>query len=124
NQLDWLMQVEGMDRATALHTLETWDGPRQIQTPDDGAAKRAFGLQLWEQAQPIAGTLAARYLSDIRKIDLAALPANIDEVLRFHPRCPFGPGSYNPCLLALMRNPTTDAPTGIQRIRLTPAGRN
>jgi len=123
NQLDWLMLVEGMDRATALHTLETWDGPREIiPAPDDGETKRAFALQLWEQAQPIAGTLAARYLSDIRKIDLAALPASIDEALRFHPRCPFG-GTYHPCLLALMRNPSTDAPTGIQRIGLTPEAR-
>jgi len=119
NQLDWLMLVEGMDRRTALNTLETWDGPRQIQAPDDGEAKRAFALQLWEQAQPITGTLAARYLSDIRKIDLAALPASIDEALRFHPRCPFGPGAHHPCLLALMRNPTTDVVTGIQRIGLT-----
>jgi Toprim domain/CHC2 zinc finger len=121
NQLDWLMQVEGMDRATALDTLEKWDGPREIiPTLDDGEAKRAFALQLWERAQPIAGTLAARYLSDIRKIDIAALPASIDEALRFHPRCPFGPGAYHPCLLALMHNPTTDAVTGVQRIGLTP----
>ena len=43
--------------------------------------------------------------------------------LRFHPRCPFGSGMRHPCLLALMRNAVTDAPTGIQRIaldRLTP----
>src|SRR5262249_11326060 len=52
----------------------------------------------------------------------AALPADIDSVLRFHPRCPFGTGIYNPCLLALMRNALTDAPIGIQRIALTPNG--
>src|SRR5262249_49165997 len=121
NHLDWLTRVEGMDRASALDALTTWDGPREIiQASDDGEAKRAFALQLWEQAQPIAGTLAARYLADIRKIDLAALPAGIDEALRFHPRCPFGPGAYHPCLLALMRNPTTDASTGTQRIGVTP----
>lgn len=47
------------------------------------------------------------------------MPANVDDVLRFHPRCPFGPGVRHPCLVALMRNPTTDTPTGIHRIALT-----
>jgi DNA polymerase len=123
NHLDWLMQAENVDRATARQMLETWDGPRhvqvQVQARDDGEASLAFALRLWEQAQPIAGTLAARYLADTRRIDLAALPISIDEALRFHPRCPFGPGNRNPCLIALMRNPTTDAVTGIQRVGLT-----
>ena len=122
NHLDWLMQVEGVEREEARGMLETWDGPRQIQPRrDDGdEAKRAYALHLWEEARSLAGTLAARYLSDTRKIDLVALPADIDSVLRFHPRCPFGTGIYNPCLLALMRNALTDAPIGIQRIALTP----
>ena len=92
----------------------------QIQPRDHGEAKRAYALRLWEEARPLAGTLAARYLSDTRKIDLAALPTDIGGVLRFHARCPFGTGIYNPCLVALMRNAITDAPTGIQRIALTP----
>ena len=120
NQLDWLMQTENVDRETARQMLETWDGPRNVvRASDNGEADLAFTLRLWEEAQPIAGTLAARYLAETRKIDLAALPASIDEALRFHPRCPFGPGNRNPCLLALMRNPNTDAVTGIQRTGLT-----
>jgi len=120
NHLDWLMEIEGMSRKEALDLLDAWDGPRQAPAPvhDDGA-RLAFALRLWEEAQPIAGTLAERYLSETRKIDLAALPADIDRVLRFHPRCPFGPGNRNPCLVALMRDARTDAPTGIQRIGLT-----
>jgi hypothetical protein len=59
-------------------------------------------------------------LSESRKIDLTALPVDIDRAPRFHPRCPFGTGVYYPCLLALMRNASTDAPVGIQRIALTP----
>jgi hypothetical protein len=58
-------------------------------------------------------------LSETRKIDLAALPADVDSPLRFHERCPFGTGVHHPCLIALMRNPLTDAATGIQRIALT-----
>src|SRR5262249_62356658 len=104
----------------ALGGLDAWDGPVQGPAPvhDDGA-RLAFALRLWEEAQPIAGTLAERYLSETRKIDLAALPADIDRVLRFHPRCPFGPGNRNPCLVALMRDARTDAPTRAQRIGLT-----
>ena len=77
-------------------------------------------MRLWEQAQPIAGTPAIQYLADVRRIDTGALPAGIETVLRFHPRCPFGPGTRHPCLLALMRDGVADAPTGIQRIALTP----
>ena len=67
--------------------------------------------------------MAARYLSETRGIELAAVPANVDSVLRFHPRCPFGPGTRHPCLLALLRDVTTDAITGIHRIALTADGR-
>jgi DNA polymerase len=121
DRIDWLMAIEKLSRAEAVHLLKTWDGPT---TPKPSAlgneiAKRAFALQLWEQAHPIAGTLAARYLADIRGVDLAALPANTDEALRFHPSCSFGPGMRHPCLLALMRNAAADLPVGIQRIALT-----
>jgi hypothetical protein len=114
-----------MNRAEALDLLNNWDGlrqsqiTRQISEEEKAERNRIFALQLWEQAQPITGTLAARYLSETRKIDLAALPGSIDEVLRFHPRCPFGPGNYHPCLIALMRDVSTDTPTGIHRIGLT-----
>jgi DNA polymerase I-like protein with 3'-5' exonuclease and polymerase domains len=79
------------------------------------------GLELWDESKPIADTVAARYLTDIRKLDLAVLSASIDEVLRFHPHCPFGAnGARHPCLLALFRDVETDAPAGIHRIGLTP----
>jgi hypothetical protein len=114
------MQTENVDRELARQMLESWDGPRNIiQASDNSGADLTFALRLWEEAKPITNTLAARYLSEVRKIDLAALPASVDEVLRFHSRCPFGPGNRSPCLLALMRNPTTDAVTGIQRTGLT-----
>lgn len=120
--LDWLTQVENMSREDAVHLIDSWDGPVVSIAPKDSEAKRAFALRLWEEkeAKPIAGTLAARYLTETRGIDLAALPANINSVLKFHPRCPFRPGMRHPCLIALLRNPTTDAITGIHRIALTP----
>jgi DNA polymerase I-like protein with 3'-5' exonuclease and polymerase domains len=92
------------------------------ESQDDKEKSRALALRLWGQSVPIAGTTAARYLSDIRGVDLAELPPDIDGALRFHPRCPFGSGVRHPCLIALMRNATTDTPTGIQRVALTPEG--
>jgi hypothetical protein len=58
------------------------------------------------------------YLDETRGIDITKLPAAIHDSLRFHPRCVFGPGTYLPCLIALMRDPLTDALVGIQRIAL------
>jgi DNA polymerase len=119
--IDWLMQVEGMGREQALQLLSAWDGPtiERSDPGDEADRKHAFALRLWEQARSIGGTLAARYLAETRNIDLTVLPTNIDEVLRFHPRCPFSPGVYHPCLLALLRDARTDAPSGIHRVALT-----
>jgi hypothetical protein len=76
---------------------------------------------LWEEARPIANTLAAQYLTN-RRINVDVLTANVEAVLRFHPQCPFGPGTRHPCLLALFRDVATDAPAGIHRVALTPDG--
>jgi DNA polymerase I-like protein with 3'-5' exonuclease and polymerase domains len=85
----------------------------------DNAETLAYALRLWEQAQPIAGTLAARYLAEVRGIDTNALAPNIETVLRFHSACPFN-GNRHPCLLALFRDVETNEPAGIHRIALTP----
>ena len=123
DHIDWLMMVEGMNRDQAVQFLAAWDGPPVNRITNDRAASSAFALELWKEGQPMAGTLAARYLAETRGIDLAALPADVDQVLRFHPRCPFGAGARHPCLLALLRDIKTDAPTGIHRIALTPEGK-
>jgi hypothetical protein len=126
--VDWLMIVEGLTRDAAVQALEhgvVLNGgtpcPSPIETQADQEAKRRRALQLWEQAQPIEGTLAAQYLVETRGIDLAALP-DAAASLRFHPRCPFGPGTRHPCLIALKRAIVTDEPVGIHRIALTPDG--
>jgi DNA polymerase len=124
SHLDWLMQIERLSYEDALHTLKTWDSTRtRAIAHDDKAPSRVFALQLWEEAGTIAGSLAAHYLAGNRGIDLAALPTDIHGALRFHARCPFGSGTYHPCLLALMRDPRSDAATGIHRIALTPEGK-
>jgi hypothetical protein len=120
--VDWLMLVEGMTRAQAIEHLAAWDGPRIAPVQDDKEESRACALRLWEEGVPIAGTLAARYLA-MRGIDLAELPADIDQALRVHPRCPFGPGVRHPCLVALMRDVAGGDAVGIHRTALTPEGR-
>jgi hypothetical protein len=91
--------------------------PCRQQTDD---STLALALRLWGQSRPIAGTPAVRYLADVRGIDVDALPANIGETLRFHPRCTFGSGIRLPCLIALYRDVETDSFAGIHRIALTP----
>jgi hypothetical protein len=73
---------------------------------------------IWRSAMPIHGTIGERYFDETRHIDISKLPADINRNLRFHSQCVFGPGTHLPCLLALMRDPLTDEPTGIQRIAL------
>ena len=65
-----------------------------------------------------SASMAERYLDETRHIDVSKLPADIHHSLRFHPHCVFGPGTHLPCLIALMRDPVTDEPVGIQRIAL------
>lgn len=60
------------------------------------------------------------YLAKVRRIDVDALPDNLADTLRFHPRIPFGPGVRLPCLVAIYRDVETDEPAGIHRIALTP----
>jgi hypothetical protein len=93
----------------------------RVTAAQNGTNTLARGLELWDEAKAITGTLAERYLTETRKLDLAALPADVSGVLRFHPRCPFGDsGARHPCLLALFRDVESDAPAGIHRIGLTP----
>jgi hypothetical protein len=85
---------------------------------DDGGRK---ALKLWDEAGPLAGTSADRYLIETRKL---VLPQDISpRALRFHPACPFGEAVRHPCLLALCRDIVTDAPRAIMRTALTPDAR-
>jgi hypothetical protein len=120
SRLDWLVRVEGMTTAEATAYIKDWPGPqsRVSQNGDDQAEKLAFIKSIWTSAQPLLGSIAERYLDKARGIDISKLPADIHRSLRFHPNCVFGLGTQLPCLIALMRDPLTDEPVGIQRIAL------
>lgn len=118
SRIEWLAQVEGMTKVEAMNALQDWSGPASMQQQQDIEARCAFALETWNAAQPFVGTIAERYLSETRGIDISKLPPTIHEALRFHPRCIFGARTYKPCLIALMRDPVTDTPVGIHRIGL------
>lgn len=76
---------------------------------------RANVSRLWNQAIPVAGTLAEMYLRS-RSLD-SQLPN-----IRFLPRCPHGPSPgtvFKPALLVAVRDETSL--TALQRIFLDPA---
>ena len=119
DRLDWLMKVESMTRAEALNALHDWSGPVTPELQRNTEEKLDYALTWWNAARPLISTLGERYLSETRKIDVTKLPPTISDALRFHPRCVFGAGEHHPCIVALMRDPLTDAPVGIHRIGLT-----
>jgi putative DNA primase/helicase len=99
----------------------------------DEERKRQRALQWWEDASPIGGTPAERYLVEIRKL---VLPPDLSpRVLRFHPDCPFSDdGTRHPCLLALYRRielplflppdqPVEAEPRAVMRTALTVDGK-
>ena len=98
-------------RQTPPHRLDVSGAP--------SISHQRRALELWNEAVPIAGTLAVRYLA-MRGI--AEPPAIDGGVLRFHPSCPFGEGACQPCMLALLRNIRTNQPHALHRTALTPAG--
>ena len=92
--------------------------PRQTVDDDGDDEKRIEqALAIWCDARPLRGTLAERYL---RSRCIEVPPAAL-EVLRFHPRCPWGIGTC-PAMVALIRDIITDEPTGIHRTALSADG--
>jgi DNA polymerase I-like protein with 3'-5' exonuclease and polymerase domains len=86
---------------------------------DDNERNLARAHELWAKAEPIADTLAERYLAETRGIDVGALPPSINDALRFDPRC-WLDGKHHPCLIALFRDIETGERAGIHRTWLTP----
>jgi hypothetical protein len=117
------MEVEGLSQSEAVNALQDWvpgvAGASEREQPSD-KEKLDFGLSIWNAAGPLRGSIGECYLLKTRGIDTGALPPSIHEALRFHPKCVFG-SERVPCIVALMVDPTTDAPVGIHRIGLQQA---
>jgi putative DNA primase/helicase len=79
-----------------------------------------FPLQLFHEAVSAKETIVeTRYLQSRR----LSLPDRHEEVLKFHPSCPFGKGTRHPCMIALYRDIRTNEPKAIHRTALTPDGK-
>src|SRR6476659_2096632 len=71
-----------------------------------------------ERAKPFRGSPAETYLRVTRRIgDWLDGFDRIDEVLAYHPACPFEAGRL-PCMVALIRDIQTDEPRAIHRTAL------
>ena len=88
-------------------------GPAEVADRQTG--RPSAHLAIWQAGRPIEGTLAERYVRELRNI-WARL-----EDLRYHPRCPKGQGKlvqFEPALLVAMRK--AGDIVAIQRIFLDP----
>jgi DNA polymerase len=112
--IDWLMLSEGMTRREAVHHLAAWDGPRVAQAQDNKEKTRAYALQLWNEGGLIAGTLAARYLTEIRGIDLTVLPDNVAAVIHI--------ARSGPIFAILVCSRSCETPSPTNRLAFTGLG--
>ena len=69
-------------RATGLDAV--------IDAARDEEERTRKACELWEQCCPIPGTLAEKYLREVRRYNI---PEFVHNVLRFHPACPWGCGN-------------------------------
>jgi hypothetical protein len=76
--------------------------------------------RIWRETEPL-GRLALDYLES-RGLHELPLP-DVEHVLRFHPRCPFGPGEKHTSIVAIVRSVITNLPQAIHRTALAPNGR-
>lgn len=104
----------GCSREDVLRELRRIPISRRFAYTDTPTTVAGNALRLWDEALPVEGTLAERYLSG--RI-LLPIPGD----LRFHPRCPYRTRpwtTYHPALLVAVREGRTL--TAVQRIFLVP----
>jgi len=72
------------------------------------------GMNIWREAQPVAGTVVETYLAS-RGLSYQG------DALRFHRACPFRQERH-PAMIALMTDAATGDPQGVHRTALLPDG--
>ncbi|MCF8709585.1 DUF7146 domain-containing protein [Rhizorhapis sp. SPR117] len=104
----------GCTREDVLRELRRVQIRRHFAYADTPTKASGNASRLWDEALPISGTLAERYLA-LRRLEPPA------DDLRFHPRCPYRPRpwtTFHPALLIAVRE--ARRLTAIQRIFLDP----
>jgi hypothetical protein len=104
--------IDPEKEAEAQRAAAAWDREQRAERTD-------AALQWWKEAIPLRGTPAERYL---QRRAIHEFPANVDDVLRWHPACAFGGRARVGCMIALYRDVRTDAPVAIHRTYVTGAG--
>ena len=104
------------------HVIDLVERRRQRERADradreDKQQRTASALQIWNDRQPFFGSPAETYLRITRNIGDWLDLFDLDQVLGFHPNCPFGDERL-PCMLALVRNIITNEPQAIHRTAL------
>jgi phage/plasmid primase-like uncharacterized protein len=118
----FVQHVDGVDFRTAVRTLAGTDAegvsnkPIECAKPDTDTQNTERALKLWATSVPIAGTIVETYLHGRGLHDLPG-----DEVLRFHPACPFG-DIRAACLVALYRDIGSNQPKAIARTAIDDTG--
>ena len=92
--------------------------PRLVPGRDDGA-RTARAVEIWQASRDPTGTLVERYLASRGLV----LPEQTSDVIRFHPRCPWGDKAsgqtiFVPAMVAAMRSIANDRITAVHRTRL------
>lgn len=105
----------GCDAIDVLRELDRIPLGRRYEAPEPARATGAANIdRLWNEARPVPGTCAERYLASRF---LLPLPTDV----RFHPRCPLGPKPrtvFKPALLVAVRE--AQRLVAFQRIFLDP----
>jgi len=113
-------------RAHVSALLQKLNGELVISCEPDGAerarisASFAYGMRLWEQSEPVKGTIAATYLRN-RGCKLVLGVHTDTDVIRFHPLCPFGSRRV-PAMLALITDAVTGDRIGVHRTAIKDDG--
>jgi hypothetical protein len=122
---------DGRDRRVLLEDLRAFDiaavdreAGHQPHSDDD-RIRIMRAVRIWDEGRTPRGTLAEKYLNGQRMLDL---PDSLcDEVLRFHPQCPWrdenvGDTIFVPALIAAFTSIDGHEIIGIHRIALNPDG--
>lgn len=83
---------------------------------DADTSKKDLALAIWRETLPLAGSPGEAYLAG-RCVPYSG-PA-----LRWHPSCPFGKGVRSGCMVALVRDISTDEPMAIHRTAIDRHGK-
>ena len=128
-QVRCMVGCEPRDIIAVLQSRGLWQGkpadhvrerPKIVSRETDRREHmmRVLARGIFDDAEPLAGTLAQTYF-DSR--DLWSVAREIEDI-RFHPACPRERGEQ-PAVVIAMRSVATYAVTAVQRLFLTPGGR-